>query len=415
MRRISIKLGDFCLERQILHIDMDAFYAAVEQLDHPDLRGKPVIVGGDPHGRGVVSTCSYEARKFGVRSAMPLREALRRCPQGIFVRVRGARYAEVSGQIMTILAEYTPLVEPLSLDEAFLDLTGSERIFGPAEAIARKIVARIQSEVGLSASAGLAYNKFLAKLASDLRKPAGFVIVTRENLDEITEGLSVGKLWGVGPKTEEQLLGLGIRTIGMLRRTDPGLLLRKFGDLGEHLYQLAHGIDHRPVIATEEIKSVGHETTFQVDTDDQEFLSGVLLSLCDQVARRLRRYQLKGRTVTVKVRDNDFKTLTKRITLEEATDFEETIYREALQLAQQLNWGGKKVRLVGVSVSGFGNSGPRQLNLFSAPARNAPEPVELGRLHRAVDELRDRFGERIITKGSILKLKKTGQGRCPQE
>ena len=209
------------MERKILHIDMDAFFAAVEQHDNPAYSGKPVIVGADPRGRGVVSTCSYEARKFGVHSALPIQEAFRRCPQGIFLPVRGERYAQVSRSIMQLLSEYTPLIEPLSLDEAFLDLTGSEQIFGSAEEIGQRIIRDIQTKLGLAASIGIAPNKFLAKLASDLEKPQGFVIITHQNAAEILENLPVSKLWGVGPKTEEQLHRLGIKTIGALRQMDP--------------------------------------------------------------------------------------------------------------------------------------------------------------------------------------------------
>jgi DNA polymerase-4 len=392
------------MERKILHIDMDAFFAAVEQLDHPELRGKPVIVGGDPHRRGVVSTCSYEARKFGVHSAMPLSEAFRRCPVGIFLPVRGNRYAEISRNIMTIFYDYTPLVEPLSLDEAFLDLTGSERIFGPTEGIAREIVARVEREVGLSASIGLAPNKFLAKLGSDLRKPRGFVVITPKNALDTLENLPVGKLWGVGVKTEAALRGMGIHTVGMLRRVGPEVLTGKFGEAGYHLYQLAFGWDDRPVVPAEEAKSIGHETTFQADSDDREFLAGVLLWLSEQVARRLRRNRVKGRIITIKLRDNHFKTITRRTTLTEATDLEEEIYREALDLAVQAQWGRGKVRLIGVSVSGFGDGAHRQLGLFE-PEEKPVAAAELQKLHQAVDALKNRFGEDVITKGTILRVK----------
>jgi nucleotidyltransferase/DNA polymerase involved in DNA repair len=392
------------MDCKIMHIDMDAFFAAVEQRDNPHYRNKPVIVGADPRGRGVVSTCSYEARKFGIRSAMPIKEAYQRCPQGIFIPPRGERYARVSREIMNILEEYTSLVEPLSLDEAFLDLTGSEALFGPAVEIARQIVARIENEIGLSASVGLAPNKFLAKLASDLQKPKGFVIITHENALLILENLPVSKIWGVGPKTEAQLLEMGIKTIGMLRRMAPDILSARFGEAGEHLYNLANGIDDRPVATGEETKSVGHELTFQTDVEEREFLKGVLLWLTDQVARRLRRYGMKGRTITVKMRDHNFKTITRRTTLSEATDFEETIYREALSLAEQVQWGSRKVRLIGVSVSGFGPDAPVQLDLFGAAA---PEPEhDLEKLHQTVDMLRDRFGDEIITKGTVLQIKR---------
>jgi DNA polymerase-4 len=392
------------MDRKIMHIDMDAFFAAIEQLDNPAYRDKPVIVGADPRGRGVVSTCSYEARKFGVHSAMPIKEAYQRCPQGIFIPPRGDRYAQVSREIMNVLGEYTSLVEPLSLDEVFLDLTGSETLFGPAAEIARRIVARIDKEIGLSASVGLAPNKFLAKLASDLEKPKGFVIITRENTLAILENLPVSKIWGVGPKTEAQLKEMGIKTIGMLRRVAPAILTARFGEAGEQLFRLANGIDDRPVAAGEEAKSIGHEFTFQTDEADREFLKGVLLWLTDQVARRLRQHRLKGRTITVKMRDQHFKTITRRTTLPEATDFEETIYREALQLAEQAQWGSGKVRLIGVSVSGFGQNEPVQLDLFGTPAPIAGN--DLDKLHQTVDLLRERFGDEIITKGTVLQVKR---------
>lgn len=391
------------MNRKILHIDMDAFFAAVEQLDNPEYRGKAVIVGGNPQARGVVSTCSYEARVYGVHSAMPLREAYRRCPHGIFVPVRGSRYAEISRKIMILLSEYTPLVEPLSLDEAFLDLTGSESIFGPAVEIAKTIVSRIKTEIGLNGSIGLAPNKFLAKMGSDLRKPNGFVVINPEDVLNVLEDLPIGKLWGVGEKTEAVMLEMGIRTIGMLRRIEPELLKARFGDAGIHFYQLARGIDERPVQTGEETKSIGHEITFQIDTDDYEFLAGVLLGLCDQVARRLRYQRLKGRIITLKIRDRHFKTMTKRTTLDEATDFEEVIYRESLRLAQTAQWGKEKVRLLGVSLSGFDN-GESQLTLFNDDFKEVP--VELDILHQTVDRLKNKFGESIITKGTILNIKR---------
>jgi DNA polymerase-4 len=394
------------MSRQILHLDMDAFFAAVEQLDHPEYRGKPVIVGADPRGRGVVSTCSYEARKYGVHSAQPISAAARRCPNGIFLPVRGSRYVEVSRQIMAVLSEYTPLVEPLSLDEAFLDLTGSERMFGPAVRIARQIVDRIATEIGLAASIGLAPNKFLAKLGSDLEKPQGFVVITPENALALLENLPVNRLWGVGVKTNETLQAMGIRTIGMLRQVAPEVLTAKFGDAGYQLHCLAWGKDDRPVIAGEEARSIGHEITFQTDTADWEFLAGVLLWLAEQVARRLRQHQVKGKIITVKLRDHNFKTITKRTTLSEPTDFEEHIYREACHLVQQAQWGATKVRLIGVSVSGFATGNAVQLGLFDLAATPV-EPPELQKLHATVDALKDRFGEQVITKGTVLQVKKT--------
>ncbi len=403
------------MERKILHIDMDAFFAAVEQHDNPRFQGKPVIVGADPRGRGVVSTCSYEARKYGVHSAQPIKEAYRLCPQGIFLPVRGARYAEVSRSIMQLLSAYTPLIEPLSLDEAFLDLTASQKMFGPAESIGKRIVKEIQNQTGLSASVGIAPNKFLAKLASDLRKPHGFVVITPENVNDILENLSVEKLWGVGPKTAEVLHGMGIKTIGMLRQMNPQALEDSLGEIGLQLFQLAYGRDERQVSPSEPIKSVGHEITFQVDTEDNSFLAGVLLWLCDQVARRLRQNSLKGRVITIKLRDCNFKTLTKRITLEDPTDFEETIYQEALKLFQMIPRTGMKIRLIGVSVSDFENKSSMQLGLFDSETQTAPSK-DLSKLHHALDQLKDRFGEKIITKGTILQIKtRVGEKRDPHE
>jgi DNA polymerase IV len=391
------------VERKILHIDMDAFFAAVEQHDNPSYADKPVIVGADPKGRGVVSTCSYEARKFGVHSALPIREAYRLCPHGIFLPVRGERYAEVSRDIMRLLSEYTPLVEPLSLDEAFLDLTASERIFGSAVSIGKQIVKDIQNKIGLAASVGIAPNKFLAKMASDLQKPHGFVVITPENAAGILKELEVNKLWGVGPKTAELLYGMGIKTIGMLSQTNPQILADSLGEAGLQLYQLANGRDERPVSPSEAVKSIGHEITFQVDTEDHSFLAGTLLWLSDQVARRLRQNGVKGRVITIKIRDCNFKTITKRSTLDEPTDFEETIYEVALNLVKRAQWGIKKVRLIGVSVSDFGSGVAPQLGLFEDEKQILQK--DLGKLHQTVDQLRDRFGEGIITKGTILHIK----------
>lgn len=403
----------FNWERKILHVDMDAFYAAIEQMDHPFYRGQPVIVGGDPHGRGVVATCSYEARKFGVHSAMPLREAFRKCPQGIFVPPRGWRYAEVSECIMKILAEYSPVIEPLSLDEAFLDLSGSEQIFGPAVAIARTIVRRIKSEVGLEASIGLGPNKFLAKLGSDLEKPQGFVVIAPENAAMILENLPVRKLWGVGRKTERLLQEMGIHTIGQLRNVDLNRLTAKLGEIGTQLYHLAHGKDERPVIEEERAKSIGREITFPIDTDQKEFLGAVLLGLGEHVARQLRRHGLKGRVIAVKIRNANFKTMTRQVTLSQSTDFEERIYQEALRLANEMQWGFGKVRLLGVSVSGF-NPVQSQLGLFSEEM-SIPEPT-MEVLHRTIDGLKDKFGEHIITKATILSIRPkraAAEGKAP--
>lgn len=383
--------------RRIIHLDMDAFFASVEQMDNPAYRGRPVIVGGSPQSRGVVSTCSYEARKYGIHSAMPLREAGRRCPHGIFLPGQMKRYMEVSAQIRGIMLEYTPLVEPISLDEAFLDVTASEKLFGPAEQIAKALVCRINKEVGLPASVGVAHNKFLAKLGSDLKKPKGFVVIPPDGVEEFLAPLPVSRLWGVGPKTSELLHKLGVQTIGDLQKIPPAQIRSRLGEAGEALYNLARGIDERPVTVEEEAKSIGHEVTFPEDTGDRDLLEGTLLGLCERVARRMRKQGFTGRIITVKLRNADFKTITRRLTLPAPTDFEELIFRHALSLAKEANWGGKRLRLVGVSVSGLQRGLQAQIPLFLTE-----DHEDLKRLHETVDLIKDRFGETAITRGRLL-------------
>lgn len=379
---------------------MDAFYAAVEQHDQPLLRGKPVIVGGPPGSRGVVSTCSYEARRYGVHSAMPIREAAGRCPDGIFVPVRMARYVEVSRQVFAILDQYSPLVEPLSLDEAFLDVTGCEQLFGPAPCIARQLIARVQAEIGLTASVGVAPNKFLAKVASDLRKPAGFVVVRPGETEAFLAELPVGRLWGVGPKTAAHLARFGIKTIGALRAMPKEALAAALGETGLLLYDLCRGVDERPVAPYESAKSIGQEITFQHDTDDRDYLAGTLLLLADRVARRARMAGVHGRTVVLKLRDLEFVTVTRRRTLDTPTDREETVYATAKELGEALHWGRKKIRLIGVSLTNLSDTGAgRQGTLFEEDAAGK----RLDRLHRAVDGVRERFGEEAIKRAAALR------------
>ena len=386
--------------RWIVHLDMDAFYAAVEQRDHPELRGLPVIVGGRPDSRGVVSTCSYEAREYGVRSAMPLREAARRCPHGIFLPVRMERYAEVSRQIFAILDRFSPLVEPISLDEAFLDVTGCERLFGPAPCIARRIVATIREELGLSASVGVAPNKLVAKIASDLRKPGGFVVVRPEEVESFLADLPVRCLWGVGPKTEEYLARLGVKTIGGLRAIPREILTASLGEAGAALYDLCRGRDDRPVLISEAAKSIGQEMTFPTDITDRAYLAAILLLLSDRVARRAREAGVYGRTVVLKVRDLDFNTLTRRRTLARPTDAEEEIYATARALAEALPWWGlRPLRLLGVSLTNLSDASlGRQGMLFGG----AEEEARRDRLHRAVDRIREKYGEEAILRASVL-------------
>src|SRR5262245_28307031 len=285
----------------ILHVDMDAFYASVEQRDDPSLRGQPVIVGG-VKGRGVVCAASYEARKFGVRSAMPTAMAQKLCPHGIFLPLRMKHYSNISRQLRAIFLSFTPLVEPLSLDEAFLDVRGCEGLFGPAPEIARQIKSRIKAETDLIASVGVASNKFLAKLASDHGKPDGFVVLPAEKVIEFLTPLPIGRIWGVGAKGEKRLHTLGIRTIGDLAAIPEKTLIEHFGDNGRSMWRLAHGQDDRTVVADREAKSISTETTFSHDIGDRQVLRNILRNLVDELATRMRHGGLRGRTIDVKLR-----------------------------------------------------------------------------------------------------------------
>ena len=377
------------MTRRILHVDMDEFFAAVEKLDNPDLRGKCLLVGGSPTERGVVSTASYEARKFGCGSAMPMARALRLCPHAIVLPVRGGRYRQVSEEIFAIFERFTPAIEPLSIDEAFLDVTGCERLLGPAEGIAADLKRAIRDEIGLTASVGVAPNKFLAKLASDLQKPDGTVVITEENMQTVLDGLPISRMWGVGPAAEKQFAALGVRTIGQLRRTPPETLARTFGSAGaEHFHRLSRGLDDRPVTADGQAKSIGQEITFARDVDDLDELRRVLLQQAEQVSRRLRKHELKARTVTVKLRYGDFTTRTKSTTLREAANTTEGIWKTAEGLLAA--WAKRDVqplRLLGVTATQFINARGGQLPLFT-PAAEARQQE----LDRAVDRIAERFG-----------------------
>lgn len=378
---------------------MDAFYASVEQRDRIELRGKPVVVGGsNPQSRGVVSTASYEAREFGIHSAMPLAEAFRRCPEAVFLPVDGAKYRAVSREIRKIFCDYTPLVEPLSLDEAFLDVTGSTGLFGPAVKIARLIKNRIQEELNLTASVGVAGNKFLAKLASDLQKPDGFVVIEPGRVQPVLDPLPVQRLWGVGTRSAEQLYALNIRTVRDLRSMPLQQLVRLFGTQGQQLYQLARGVDERAVEPVREVKSVGRESTFAEDISDREELGRILLELSLEVGRSLRKDALKGRTVTLKLRFNDFRTISRSTTLVNATNLDENIYGAARGLLDEVSLL-RPVRLIGVSLHNLTDRTAEQLSLFAA----ADESKE--RLAKAVDAVKDKFGDKSITRARLLEPK----------
>ena len=338
-------------QRAIMHVDMDAFYAAIEQRDNPELKGKPVIVGGSIESRGVVSTASYEARKYGVHSAMAMTEAHRRCPQGVYLPVDMQKYRRVSRQIMEIFHRFTPEVEAISLDEAFLDVTGSRKLFGTAEEIGREIKRLIQQEVQLTASVGLSYNKFLAKLASDMDKPDGFYQIRPEELESKVWPLPIRRMMGVGSKTAQMLEKMGVTTIGQLAGMNTGLLEHLLGKQGIMMHEMANGIDNRPVEPVRESKSVGRETTFPQDISEKYLLETILFTLTDDVCHTLRSSNLKGKTVSIKIRYPDFHSITRAVTLEQYTSSFEPVFAAVQQLMQHNYKDGTAVRLIGVSVS----------------------------------------------------------------
>ena len=393
--------------RKILHIDMDAFYASVEERDRPELAGKPLIVGGTPEGRGVVSAANYVARKFGAHSAMPTATALRLCPHAVVLRPRMDRYAKVSTEIREIFFHYTPLVEPLSLDEAFLDVTGSEKLFGPAIEISRTIKQEIQQTIGLVASVGLAPNKFLAKIASDLDKPDGLVVVDPSRVEEFLDPLPVGRLWGVGRVTGQAFSQMGIHSIAELRRLPVETLRQKFGSSGEHLWKLAHGIDDRQVIPDQEAKSISHETTFAKDISDPEVLRAWLLELTEQVARRLRHHGLCGRSVHIKVRFSDFQTISRSQKLPEPTSSTDTLWHTAaVMFSTRLPGRHLPIRLLGMGVSEIDRSQFSQGTLFDDAREQHTQ------LDAATDSIRDRFGAGALRRGSSLR-QEVGHPRSP--
>jgi len=376
----------------ILHIDMDAFYASVEERDRPELRGRPVIVGGDPQGRGVVSAANYVARRYGVHSAMPAATAVRQCPRAVFLRPRIGYYADVSRQIREIFHRFTPLVEPLSLDEAFLDARGSERLFGPSEEIGRQIKVAIGEELCLVASVGVAPNKFLAKMASDQEKPDGFVVVHADQVQAFLDPLPVGRLWGVGRVSGRVFEQLGIHTIAQLRGLSLEFLAERLGAAGQHLHELARGIDKREVVPEHQAKSISHETTFDRDVTDREILRSWLLDLTEQVARRLRAHGLKGRTVQLKVRYHDFRTVTRAQTLAAATDVTDEIWQAVAELLEnRLPAALPPVRLLGMGVSGLDDSGEMQTLLFDQDQHRRQS-----RLDEVTDQIQERFGSAAI-------------------
>lgn len=377
--------------RWIMHVDMDAFFASVEQLDNPDLRGKPVIVGGQSC-RGVVSTCSYEARRYGVHSAMSMAEARKLCPHGEYVPVRMRRYQEVSQKIMSIFHDFTPLVEQLSIDEAFLDVSGMEKLYHNTEEIGWLIKKRIAAETGLTASVGLAPNKFLAKMASDLQKPDGFTIIRHAEAAKFIADFPVTKIFGIGRMAEKSLLQYGIATIGQLAAADNNVLKKVFGKNADSVHRLAQGIDERPVVTESVPKSIGRETTFTQDLFTEEQCRRELLKLSGQTGFRLRSKGYSGHTLTLKVKFTDFRIVTRSITSETDICCDEEIYALSVKLLHEVDQK-KGIRLLGVTVSNLSEGDCGTLGFEE-------DKKQLQR-NEAVDALKKRFGENIIKRGSI--------------
>ena len=380
--------------RAILHVDMDAFYASVEQHDNPELAGKPVIVGGTG-GRGVVAAASYEVRRFGVHSAMPMREALKRCPHAVVVRPRMKRYHEVSTQVFEIFGEFTDLVEGLSLDEAFLDVTGSKGLFGSSEAMAREIKSRIKLRTGLTASVGVSHNKLLAKLASEMNKPDGLAIIRPGEVTTILDPMPVRRLHGIGVKTAARLEEQGIHTLGQLRRSPESVLWPLFRRDTREMRERASGIDDRPVVSDAPEKQISSEETFDVDIKDHEELRQRLVHLADRTAERLRSRQLKAGMISIKVRRRDFETYTRQKSFNPPTQETRLVVQVATGLLDR--WLEEQpraaVRLLGVGVSDLAPA--QQLDLFTTK-----DSAESGKLDEALDRIRGKYGTEAVKRGS---------------
>ncbi|EHJ48661.1 DNA-directed DNA polymerase [Solidesulfovibrio carbinoliphilus subsp. oakridgensis] len=389
----------------ILHLDMDAFFASVEQLDDPSLRGKPVIIGQDL--RGVVSAASYEARVYGVRSAMPVAEARRRCPHGVFLSGNRRRYSEVSRIVMATLENVSPLVEPASIDEAYVDVTGTETLFGPPEALGRRVKQMVREATGLPCSVGIAPVKFIAKIASDYDKPDGLTVVSEADVPVFLADLPVGKIPGVGRRAEASLSRLGIRRVGDILAYPPEFLERHCGKWGLDLYAKAHGRGSTTVAVAREAKSVSAENTFDTDTADRERLASWLLHQSERIGRELRQDGLAGRTITLKLKFNDFRQITRSRTLPEPIDSDGAIFAAATALldAEPLP---RPVRLIGVGVSNFGRE-PRQLGLFENPDRQ--REVQARKIDTALDAIRGKFGRAAIVRGRLFDFERKRKER----
>ena len=369
---------------------MDAFFAAVEQREDPSLRGKALLIGHDGP-RGVVATASYEARVYGCHSAQPMSVAKRLCPHAVVVPTRMHLYREASDRVFSILGDFSPAVEPLSIDEAFVDLTGTERLHGDAESVARRMKQRIRDEVRLTASVGLAPNKYLAKLASDMNKPDGLTVIRAEDVDRVLPPLPVTKIWGVGKATDERMRNYGIRTIGDLRKKSEAWLAEFFGSEAERYYRLARGLDERPVVGDSDARSIGHEQTFETDVVEKEKVLQVMLDQAEQVGARLRRHGLVARGLTVKIRFGDFQTISRSTTFPRPTDATGELWDAARAVFGQ--WAFQPVRLIGVTAEKL-SGGQGQMDLFADPQRERRRKVDA-----VADRINQRFGKRSIRRG----------------
>ncbi|MCA9272517.1 MAG: DNA polymerase IV [Phycisphaerales bacterium] len=397
------------MARAILHADLDAFFASVEQLDNPELRGKPVLVGGTGK-RAVVAAASYEARAFGCRSAMPTATALRLCPHAVVVKPHGKRYRELSDTVFEIFESVTPLVEPLSIDEAFLDVTGSVRLLGSPEVIARDIRKRVHETTGLTVSVGVAPNKFLAKLASEMDKPDGLTIITPDKIQETLDPLPVSAIFGVGKAAEKKLASLGIRTIADLRHAPEELLVARLGSMGPHIHRLAQGIDDREVHPDHTAKSVGHEQTFGDDLTDRELIRSILLAQVEQVGRRLRHKGRAAGNVTLKIRFGDFETITRSTSLGTQTDSTEELWQASLALLETwMKQSFHPVRLIGMTASQLSGAEDIQPGLFGGDERE-----KRSRLDQAADEIARRFGGDSIRRAASFSKSPSQRANKPK-
>ncbi len=388
------------MEKYIIHIDMDAFFASIEQRDNPALKNKPVIIGSDPKngtGRGVVSTCSYEARKFGIHSALPISIAYRKCPHGHFLHPDMGKYSNVSEQIFSILTDFTPDIEPISIDEAFMDISGSYQFFGTPIETCKKVKEKIKQELRLTSSIGLAPNKMIAKIASDIEKPNGLTIVSEKDLIPFLHGLPVNKLWGIGEKTAKELKSAGIYTVGDIAKSDMNYMSSHFGKNGIHLWNLSNGIDPRKVKISNTVSSISNEYTFEKDTNLKEDILDTLMYLSEKVARRLRKSGLRGKTVTLKIRFSDFSTFTRSISVNKHISFSDELYNISVKKLSEFNANKKPIRLLGIKVSNFEDNA-YNCDLFTE--KNNKE-TKKENLNLAIDRIQDKYGEGTVGRRNV--------------